>query len=298
MFAASLLLAVAVCVTGCAKWRSVEQHTPLQSLKIPTSRMSPDAVSLEVAVAQLDEEQNELIEKFWALLDQQKIPFEHRKVLDANGFRAAVVPAHVPGALRELLKPREIDPESLNSFQKQMYDKDLLKPVERLIVHDKVQNRDAESQELPVSSVHPEMNWLISTPRGKSAGAGKSVRGVFSIKTFPNGDGSVRVKLLPQIHHGEPRTQIGVFDKSFLFQSQQSIVDLADLATEIELLPGETLVVGATSDVDDLGKLFFGTPGSDQKHQRLVLIRLVQTQWDDLFGRRNRSQRLISAPHE
>lgn len=259
--------------------------------------MSPDAVSLEVAVAQLDGGQAELIEEFWALLDQQKIPFQNRKILDANGIRAAVVPAHVPGVLRELLKPQVIDPDLLNSFQKQMYDKGLLKPVERLLTHDKVQNRDGESHELVLSAPHPEMSWVITTNRGKSAGAGKSVRGVFGVKTFPNGDGSVRLMVTPKIHHGDPRTQIGVFDKSFLFESQQSVIELSDLVTEAKLLPGESLVVGATSDLGDLGRLFFGTPDSSSNHQRLMLIRLVQTQWDDLFGRRNRGQKLISGPN-
>jgi hypothetical protein len=281
---------------GCAKWK--ESDSEPKPLKFPASRMLPDSVSLELAVAQLDDSQVEQIAELWSRLDQQEIPLALRKQLDANGLRVAVVPSQLPGVLRELLAPKEIDPKLLDLMQTQMYEQGLLKPAQRLISHSKIQNREGKSYDLAVTNVYPEKSWIVHSANGESAGAGKSVRGVMRIKTYPQGDGSVRLTVTPQIHHGDTRTEIGVVDRSFLFQNRQSLVEFDDLKMDVDLLPGETLICGPTSDIADLGELFFGVPGAVPGNQRIMLIRLVQTQWDDLFGWRDGSDKLISAPHE
>ncbi len=306
---------------GCAKWKPDSRKT--RTLHIPSGRMSPDSVSLEVGVAQLSHAQKEDLELLWKQLDQQKSSLELRKRLDANGLRVAVVPSQIPPTLHELLKPQEINPGRLNEFQLQMYDKGLLKPAKRLIQHQKIQNRDGESHELRVSSIHPAKSWVVYGKNGPSAGAGESVLGIFEIKTFPNGDGSVRLTITPQIHHGKPRTQIGVVDRSFLFQQKQTITSLDDVMIDLEIVPGETVLIGATPDFAGLAELFFCSPSARSKsefgtqtsfspapedspevsqnrrdHQRIVLIRLVQTQRDDLFSWRLTGEKLISTPHE
>lgn len=283
-------------VGGCAKWKPPD--TEPKPMKFPASRMTPDSVSLEIAVAQLDDSQVEQIAELWGLLDQQEIPLQLRKQLDANGLRVAVAPSQLPGVLSELLAPKEIDPKGLDSLQSQMLEQGLLKPAERLISHSKIQNRDGKPYDLTVTNVYPEKSWIVHSGKGDSAGAGKLVRGVMSIKTYPQGDGSVRLAVTPQIHHGETRTEIGVVDRSFLFQNRQSLIEFKELKIEVDLLPGETLICGPTSDIADLGELFFGVPEAVHGNQRIVLIRLVQTQWDDLFGWRDGSDKLISAPHE
>ena len=202
-----------------------------------------------------------------------------------------------------------------------MFKKGLLKPAERLIVHRKVQNQSGHSKELPVSNVYPAMSWSVHGKNGQSAGAGESVHGVFDIQTFANGDGSVRVVITPEIHHGKPTTQIGVVDRSFLFQHEQTKTPLKDLTIELELVPGETVVVAATPDFAGVGGLFFRVPVSDANgefltdpanqhwggfltssrrldQQRFVLIRLVHTQRDDLFSLRTGNEKLISTPPE
>lgn len=283
-------------VGGCAKWKSTDAEPKL--LKFPASRMSPDSVSLEVAVARFDDSQVEQIAELWSLVDQQEIPLEVRKQLDANGLRAGIVPSQFPAVLRELLKPQEIDPTKLDSLQVQLHEQGLLKPAERLISHRKIQNRDGKSYDLAVTNVYPERSWIVHSANGESAGAGKSVRGVMSIKTYPQGDGSVRLTVTPQILHGDMRTEIGVVDRSFLFQNRQSVIEFNELKMGVSLLPGETLICGPTPDIADLGELFFGEPAEERQNQRIVLIRLVQTQWDDLFGWQDGGDKLISAPHE
>ena len=321
MFSTATLIAVVIVfVAGCAGWKP-EEEARKNSFRIPTGGMSPDSVSLELGVAQISESKSDEFASMWNQLDQQKTSLQVRKMLDQNGFRVAVAPSQIPQSLHELLKPDEIQPDLLNGFQKQMYDKGLLKPAERLIVHRKLQNRTGNSEEIPVSNIYPAKSWTVQTTNGQTAGAGESVSGVLNLKTIANGDGSVRLIITPEIHHGKPTTQIGVVDRSFLFQHQQTKTPLRELAMDLEILPGETVLIGATPDFAGVGELFFRVPTSDANRelaadtasqkwdgfvtssqqrnpQRFVLIRLVHTQRDDLFSWRTSDEKLISTPHE
>jgi hypothetical protein len=50
------------------------------------------------------------------------------------------------------------------------------------------------------------------------------------------------------------------------------------------LSPGEILIVSGTPDVKGLGQHFFASPNADEKSQTMLLVRLAQTQLDDLFA--------------
>ena len=139
--ALACVVGISLFTGGCAKWKPDSRKT--RTLHIPSGRMSPDSVSLEVGVAQLSHVRKESLELLWKQLDQQKSSLELRKRLDANGLRVAVVPSQIPPTLHELLKPQEINPDLLNEFQLQMYDKGLLKPAKRLIQRNRVSLRSA-----------------------------------------------------------------------------------------------------------------------------------------------------------
>ena len=56
------------------------------------------------------------------------------------------------------------------------------------------------------------------------------------------------------------------------------------LAIEVLMTPGESLVLSCTADVKGLGQHMFVDGKSDSDTQYLVLVRLTQTQFDDLFA--------------
>ena len=76
-----LMLPAWVCICGCAEWETPE--IPARSI-FPESRIAPDAVGMEVALAQLDSQQKDDFELFWNQLDQQALPIELRKRLDPD----------------------------------------------------------------------------------------------------------------------------------------------------------------------------------------------------------------------
>ena len=286
-----LILPLWVCICGCAKWEAPE--IPQRSI-FPESRIAPDAVGMEVALAQLDSRQKDDFELFWNQLDQQALPLELRKRLDQNGLRVAVMASSPPTILHQLIDPPPILPQNLNSLEKQLYLKGLLRKKQRMISHDRISNREGELYSIPVSDIHPQFSWNIRNGDMETPGAGEAVRGGINITTFPQGDGTVKLMFEFEIHHGRARPQIA--ERSFFKENRQTIHRIRDLKFEIVLLSGESIVLAPTADVTDLGALFFGAApsGADRSDSdpklppvpfhRLLLVRIVQTQMDDLFN--------------
>jgi hypothetical protein len=105
---------------------------------------------------------------------------------------------------------------------------------------------------------------------------------LFAVKTFPQGDGRVRLELVPEIEHGDARQRWVGQEGSFRVEASKEQKVLEHLRMELVVSPGEVLVLTCTPDRKGLGKQFFadGTPGE----QKLLMIRLAQTQYDDVFA--------------
>jgi hypothetical protein len=295
-----LILIGFTCISGCARWNRTEEK---RELSFPKGRMALDAVGLELGVAQLDSGQAETFEEFWNLLDQLELPLELRKHLDQNGLRAGIMAALPPPMLHELVEPKPIAPDDLSEFEKQLHLRGLLRPSPRMITHDRISNREGQSHPIPVSELHAESSWIVRTGDKQTAGFAKQVLGVLTVTTFPQGDGSVRLIFQPEIHHGESRPRIVGGERSFLVESGQSVIPIHDLKFEVRLRAGESIIIAPTQDLSELGKLFFGSsvPESDGAKNstpthRILMVRVVQTQMDDLFSDSNLVEKLTTAP--
>ena len=84
------------------------------------------------------------------------------------------------------------------------------------------------------------------------------MRGVFTIRTYPQGDGSVRVVVQPQIHHGDLTHRYGATANGYKYDQQQTVSSPETLEFDVSLRSGETLVIGPTAEITQLGHLFFG----------------------------------------
>ena len=297
-----LMLPVWICIGGCAEWETPE--IPARSI-FPESKIAPDAVGMQVALAQLDTHQKDDFELFWNQLDQQALPIDLRKRLDQNGLRAAVMASAAPSILNQLIDPPPILPDNLNSLERQLYSRGLLRKKQRMITHDRISNREGELYSIPVSDIHSQFSWNIRNGDMETPGAGATVRGGINITTFPQGDGTVKLLIEFEIHHGKARPQIA--ERSFFKENRQAIHRIKDLKFEVVLMSGESLVLAPTADVEDLGKLFFGAAQSEANHRdstlselpaashRLLLVRIVQTQMDDLFNDSRFVEKLTTA---
>ena len=292
---------------GCAKVESPVNRT---SLTFPNARIAADAVGLDLGVSQLDSGQDETFEEFWGLLDQQELPLDLRRNLDQNGLRVAVMSANVPTVLNKLIEDQIIAPDVMNEFEKQLSAKGLMRPQPRMLSHQRISNREGQAHKVDTSEVHSEASWIIRSGDSQTVGFGKLVQGVISITTFPQGDGSVRLVVLPEIHHGQAHPRIGAGQGSFLIESTQHITPIDELKFEVSLRSGESLVIAPTKDVSEMGKIFFGSlqptviaseldKGILDKPvptHRMLLVRVVQTQMDDLFSDSNLNEKLTTNP--
>ncbi|HTN75552.1 MAG TPA: hypothetical protein VL096_09905, partial [Pirellulaceae bacterium] len=105
---------------------------------------------------------------------------------------------------------------------------------------------------------------------------------LFAVKTFPQGDSRVRMELVPEVEHGQSKQRWIGQDGAFHVESSKSHKVLDGLRMELLLSPGEVLVLSCTADQKGLGKQFFAE--SKPGEQKLLMIRLAQTQYDDLFA--------------
>lgn len=242
-------------IGGCAHW---DRPQPPRTTVFGSGTLAADAVAIEIGIAQLDDSQHESLEAAWRLLDQQKLPLAIRQTLDQNGLRVAIMASQAPAEFERLLKPRPLELEQLDIVEQQLAAKNKMEPKPRLIVHQRIVNHDGETYPIQTSEIHSQMEWTVKHDSAQTFGSGQSVRGLFEIMTLPQGDGSVRLRITPQIQHGMLQPKISVAERSFIFDKGQSVIQLNELLFDVPLKPGETLVVAPTADVADLGKLFFG----------------------------------------
>ncbi len=106
---------------------------------------------------------------------------------------------------------------------------------------------------------------------------------ILAARSFPQGDGTVRLEFMPEVHHGEPRKQWVAGEGTFHLLSGRAREVFQDLLISASLHPGETLLLSCTPDHKGLGQNFFVDVGQGDAQQKLLLIRVAQTQRDELF---------------
>ena len=306
--ALALLLWIFFNLVGCAPstwkgswkssdWESAQAYTAPESTSgLPVSRMEPGSVALEIALAQLDADQTDELKSLMAKADQQALDLERRKQLDRNGFWAGLLPSKPLAELNRLLADQPIDLSRLQPWQVDFLKQQNRTTFSRLVLHERIQNGRGEEHPVPVSTTWPERSWIIHEGSGPVVGQGQNVRAYIVLRTYPTGDEGVRLIAQPEIRHGHSRAQYRVAEGSFAYGESQAQVKIESLKIDIRLRPGEILVLGANAIDDRLGNFFFGpgdapsepppSPDADPpptSGQRLLLIRLVQTQRNDLF---------------
>ena len=117
----------------------------------------------------------------------------------------------------------------------------------------------------------------------------------------PTGDGQVELQLVPEIQHGPMHQRWIGGDGLFRLDASRDSIRYDELKIAATLLPGQTLVLSASPSAGGLSKAFAGkgngsvgqvssmpdataTPVTPHLPERLVLLRLAQTQFDDLFS--------------
>jgi hypothetical protein len=269
----TLLAAVTIC--GCA------YPLPKGKLALAPAQMSPDSVGLELFFVRVPFGDPAVNNKLWQEIDEQHLPTDLRERLARNGFRAGVVGGQIPAELSKLLELSDSDkaaPASENQGAKVNE-----QSTEPLVVRRHLQLRAGQRSEIIASSVYPHLPVLVWESGQVSGRTFDDAQAIFAAKWFPQPDGRVRLQLVPELHHDQAKQRwVGNQGMMRLEASRPKRV-FDDMTLTADLSPGDMLVLSSLSNRQgSLGHHFF-TENSGRLEQKVLIVRLAQTQHDGLF---------------
>ena len=256
--------------------------TPLQkkgtSLLAP-AQMSPDSCVLDVFFIRVPFGDPKANDELWQDIDEQHFSADLRQRLMHNGFRAGVVSGQIPIVLSNLLELS--DKPAPNNEVKGADLTDVGNTPRVMRRH--MQVRAGRPSEIIASRVYDELPVLVYDSGQLNGETYSEAQGIFNLKAVPLPDGRVRVNMSPEVHHNQPR-QRWIADQGMMrLDSSRPKRVFDDLALSATLSPGGMLVVSGLSNLSgSLGYHFF-TENEGRLEQKVLVIRLAQTQHDDLF---------------
>jgi hypothetical protein len=248
--------------------------------------MSADAVVLELAFVFLPGDYGPLDDELWGEVDEQHLPVDTRRRLAANGFRSGLVGSPLPVSLRRLLDEQQ-DNAALRLSQGDPV-LDELKLLQRKQLGAGRKGDVVTSQTLDqISVLRMEEGRLVGRTYDQA-------QCHFALRSYPQGDGRVRVELVPEVHHGPIRQRYVGDQRALRLDASKGKEEFEDLRLETLLSPGQTLIVSCTPDVKGLGRPFFVTGDAGGVQRRMLLVRLTQTQLDDRFQELETAEPLVT----
>jgi hypothetical protein len=217
----------------------------------------------------------------WQDVDEQHFPPELRRKLTENGFRVGLVAGQVPAPLAKLMELTDAPAPDAEVGATQIED---LESQPR-VVRRHLQLRGGRRGEVLTSGVYPELPVLRCQGGQVSGQTYSKAQGVLGVTAFPEPDGRVRLELVPEVHYGDPVVRPVSDNGVFRLDSGRQRCVLDDMMVAAQLSPGYLLVLGGLpSRPGSLGRQFFSDDDGGRAQEKLLLVRLSQTQHDDLFA--------------
>ena len=257
LMSALAMISVAGCAhpigIGALGWNSARRQSPLAGVE------GQDAVILCLAVVERPINDSYISTKLWDLIDEQVVPFESKSRLAENGVRVGTLSGQPPQAFLEILGS---DRSCINPRQ--------------------IQTRFGQASCLNVGSSRDHISCKMSTLEATDEVNHEKATFQWEIITSRGEPGRLKIALCPQIRHGEAQMEPkAVHDKAGILtwqlQSQQQTQRLPAGALEVEVRPGEFLLVGASGDDRaTLGSACFRQIDSRGSVQRMLIIRAAR----------------------
>jgi hypothetical protein len=272
----TLLILPALALLGCTT-----PHPKSGSMLKP-AQMSPSSVAMEIIFARFPVGDLEINGKLWEEVDEQHFPAELRQQLGKHGFRVGLVGGQVPTALAKLLALKEEAP-AVGEAQRANVAELATKPRVTLLHQ---QTRAGKRTEVVASGVYEHLPVLVSDSGELHGETYSQAQGLLAVTAFPQADGRVKLELLPEIHHDQAK-QHWIGDQTmFRLEMSRPKRALDNLKISAVLTPGTMFLLTCQPDrPGSLGHYFF-TEGDSKDHleQKLLVLRVCQTQQDDLVS--------------
>jgi hypothetical protein len=271
-------------LAGCSLWPE-ETEEPS---KLPAARMSPDTVVLDIFTLDPAGELGPLTEEIWRQLDEQHLPPETRVWLSANGMRCGRCGVQLPPAVFQLLEQSTQATREANSFAH---------GAPGAIVRRRLQSRAGKRGRIVMSGPHERLDVIWNESGEERGEAYEQATCLIAVRTFPMGDGRVRVELTPEIEHGPLRQRLTDGEGALRWEASQDRRVYDALCMVSLLAPGQTVVLSASPSMSGLGRPFFVRESDGPPRPVYLVVRLAQTQHDDRFGAEQTATPLVT-PNE
>lgn len=262
--------AAATIALGCQVFDKPPEKA-LESLLKPVNASS-DSVSLEIFQARIPLDKDATADAIWEGIDEQKFDAELRRRLVANGLRVGIVGGSLPKELADLL---ELDGAASETSGAQVItDQSAVPRVSRQVI----QAKRREPRPIQVSELRDEGQVLLSRDGSFGGKTFRQMQGVYSLQAETIPGQRVKVRLTPELHHGELKqrfagSQQGIFMS--IPSREREVFD--DLAMDATLAPGELLVLGCLPAAKtSLGGVFHTATAAGKDERKLILVRLLQ----------------------
>ena len=218
----------------------------------------------------------------WQEIDEQHFSAKRRRRLQQNGFRVGVVGGQIPIPLSELLELSG-KPAATADLGGEARAANLASDPRVMRRH--LQIRAGVRGEIIASGLHDELPVLLRSDSGGIGGQTyRKAQAVLAVRAFPEPDGRVRLDMTPEVHYGEVCQRIVPGQGTFRLDAGRRRRVFDELGLEATLLPGQMLVLAALPErPGSLGHHFFTESQFGPLEQKLLVVRLSQTQHDDLF---------------
>lgn len=246
---------------------------PAQLLTTP--QMSPDAVVFETAIINVDGEPTAEERAFWRSADELRVPTVARRALAEAGIRCGVIGSHLPDWAKNRLaeQQKKVDLEEENGTA----------VLSNIPTQQRLQCRSHQTRVIPLSEAVDRLR-VSATTEGEDAVTYEHAQCGMSLSCEALGDGRVQVALTPQILHGPPRQRWVGENGDFRIDAGSDCEKFSEQVIALELSPGQTAVVSSVLPAKSLGAALFGPSSPEASQRKILLVRLAQTQFDDLFS--------------
>lgn len=243
-------------------------------------QMSSDSVVLDIFFVRFPYGDESANGPLWDSIDEQHFPTEVRRELAAAGFRAGVVGGPIPEKLAELLELNDKPPPSENVPDTKLED---LAEVPMVVRRHK-QLRTGRPCEIQASEVYEELPVVLCKSGELCGQSYEDAQAMLIIKATAKPSGRVQLELTPQIQHGRQRPHYVGTQGTLRMEIGRDRRTFDDLVMSANLAAGDMVVLGSIDGrPGSLGHYFFTQETEGRHEQKLLVVRLSQTQHDDLF---------------
>ena len=195
--------------------------------------IEPKRCKLQVAIVSRPMRDEAINGTVWSVVDEQTIPPETRRMLEANGLRVGLITGDLPAEVEAILKappPHKVEPAQFHL-------------------------PDGDHTLISLCESTPQASLLLSR-QGRAFGKDYSdASGWLRVTASFEGATDVKLRLVPEIHHGPVQHVFGAVPnpgtyspQQFMLKDGQQEETLRELAATLTLQPGQVAVIGCRAE--------------------------------------------------